>query len=112
MTSPREKGGYSPPERVYDLSSLPNAPAGPAPGARPEQGRRTMTTCTKNVNAPCENEAIEVLWVRAPGGPLETYYRCADHPAAHDVKMIKFMSRLAAVKIERLAPSSDREDSR
>jgi hypothetical protein len=28
-----EKGGYSPPERVYDLGSLPNAPAGPAPGA-------------------------------------------------------------------------------
>jgi hypothetical protein len=71
-----------------------------------------VAVCTKNVNAPCENEATEVLWVRAPGGPLETYYRCADHPAAHDVKMIKFMSPLAAVKIERVAPSPDREDSR
>jgi hypothetical protein len=71
-----------------------------------------MPTCTKNVNAPCENEATEVLHVRAPGAPLETYYRCPGHPAAHDVKLINLMSPLAAVKIERLASSPDREDSR
>ena len=30
----REKGGYSPAPRVYDLIRLPNAPAGPAGGPR------------------------------------------------------------------------------
>jgi hypothetical protein len=36
-----EKGGYSPPERVYDMSSLPNAPEGPAPGAAPTSSGST-----------------------------------------------------------------------
>jgi len=33
VDAPREKGGYSPPPRVWDLGSLPNAPDWPPPGS-------------------------------------------------------------------------------
>jgi hypothetical protein len=26
-----------------------------------------VTTCTKHVNVPCENEATEILWIRGWG---------------------------------------------
>jgi hypothetical protein len=62
-----------------------------------------MTTCTKNVNAPCENEATEVLWVRERGplwdGEWQSKPRCADHPAADDVAMISRMHHWAEAKI-------------
>ena len=60
-----------------------------------------MTLCTKNVTTPCRNEATEILFVRAsyPGAELETYYRCPEHPAKDDVRLIRMMSPLAAVKI-------------
>ena len=51
-----------------------------------------MTTCTKNVNGPCENEATEFLWVRGLwDGEWESHPRCAGHPAADDVAMIRRM---------------------
>jgi hypothetical protein len=55
--------------------------------------------CTKKVPAPCKNEATEILLARTPGGPLEEYPRCAEHPASDDMRMIRLMSPLAAVKI-------------
>ena len=33
VDAPREKGGYSPSPRVWDLGSLPNAPDWPPPGS-------------------------------------------------------------------------------
>jgi hypothetical protein len=55
--------------------------------------------CSKNVNALCQNEATEILCVRALGGEWETYPRCAEHPAAWDVKMIKRFSASAVTVI-------------
>jgi hypothetical protein len=62
-----------------------------------------MTTCTKNVNAPCENEATEILWVRSWGSGearWEEHPRCAEHPAADDAVMIRRVSPpLAEIRI-------------
>jgi len=55
--------------------------------------------CSKNVNAPCQNEATEILCVRSLWGEWETYPRCAEHPAAWDIKMIKRFTPSAVTKI-------------
>jgi hypothetical protein len=68
--------------------------------------------CSKNVNAPCQNEATEILWIRERGplwdGEWESYPRCAEHPAPGDVSMIKRVDPSAVTKIVPV----DREDSR
>jgi hypothetical protein len=62
-----------------------------------------MTVCTKNVNAPCENDATEILWVRERGplwdGDWHARPRCAQHPAADDVAIISRVYPLAETKI-------------
>jgi len=75
-----------------------------------------MTPCSKNVNAPCQNEATEVLWVRERGplwdGDWQAKPRCAEHPAAGDVHMLSRMYPWAETKILPVgapAPSADRE---
>jgi len=55
--------------------------------------------CSKNVNAPCQNEATEILRVSQFASGWEEYPRCADHPAADDVAMIERVSPLAEVRI-------------
>jgi hypothetical protein len=57
------------------------------------------TLCSKNVNAPCQNETTEILYARTLRGEWETYPRCAEHPAAWDVKMIKRLSPSAVTVI-------------
>jgi hypothetical protein len=62
-----------------------------------------MTTCTKHVNSPCENEATEVLHVRNPGNAQwQTFPRCADHPAAADIAMIGRVDPAAETMVKRV----------
>jgi hypothetical protein len=71
-----------------------------------------MTLCSKNVNAPCQNDATEILYARTLFGEWETYPRCAEHPAAGDVAMIKRVDPSAEWEIKPVdapAPSADRE---
>jgi hypothetical protein len=86
---------------------------------RTYQAAANTTTCTKNVNARCENEATEILWVRERGplwdGDWQSHPRCAEHPAADDVAMISRMHHWAETKVVPVgapAPSPDREDPR
>ena len=69
--------------------------------------------CSKNVNAPCQNEATEILCVRERGplwdGEWESYPRCAEHPAAVDVAMIARMHPMAETKIVTIAAVADAE---
>jgi hypothetical protein len=62
-----------------------------------------VTTCTKHVNVPCENEATEILLVRERGplwdGDWQARPRCAEHPAADDVAMISRVYPFAETKI-------------
>jgi hypothetical protein len=60
--------------------------------------------CTKKVPGPCWNKATEVLYVREHKwtDEWETYFRCAAHPAADDVPMIRRISPLAETRIEQL----------
>jgi hypothetical protein len=59
--------------------------------------------CTKTVPGPCQNEAAEILYAREIGQQeWETYPRCAGHPAADDVAMIKRISPLAETRMEKV----------
>ena len=59
-----------------------------------------MTTCTKNVNGPCENEATEFLWVRGLwDGEWESHPRCTGHPADDDIALIRRMYPMAETKV-------------
>jgi hypothetical protein len=76
-----------------------------------------MPVCTKYVNAPCGNEATEVLWVRERGpwgGEWEPKPRCAEHPAVQDVRMLRHVpaAEWEILPVGAPAPSPDREDSR
>jgi hypothetical protein len=66
---------------------------------RTYEATASTTTCTKNVNAPCRNEATEILYAAIPGGQLEVFPRCAEHPAAEDVAMISRVYPFAETKI-------------
>ena len=60
--------------------------------------------CSKKVPAPCQNKATEILHIREHQWTekWESYPRCADHPAADDVPLIKRMSPLAETRIEKV----------
>lgn len=59
-----------------------------------------MTVCTKNVDARCENSATEFLWVRELwDGEWESHPRCAGHPAADDIALIRRMYPMAETRV-------------
>jgi len=60
-----------------------------------------VTLCSKRVPALCGNEAVELLYIYEQGcGQGEVYARCADHPAADDVAILKRVAPLARTVIE------------
>lgn len=67
--------------------------------------------CSVNVDSPCQNEAVEILYIKVAGDPVEEYPRCREHPAAGDIKAIRHVSPWATLTIEPIRPARVRGGS-
>jgi hypothetical protein len=57
--------------------------------------------CSLRINGQCTNDAVEILWIKPPGGIWEPFPRCSEHPAASYIPVI---SRMRPGTLTRIDP--------